>query len=121
MNLTIRDTSAGPVAILNRESPPVGTLQEALDLMAHADSLGARSIIVRQEHLVADFYDLKTRLAGDILQKFTNYGFRLAVVGAFSDLQSQSLRDFIYESNRRGQFLFLPSEAAVLSRWECEI
>ena len=39
-------------------------------------------------------------MAGEILQKFSNYRMRLVIVGDFSALESKSLRDFIYESNK---------------------
>ncbi len=117
MNLHIRRTHGDPVAVLESGSEPISTIQDALDLMANADYMGARSIIIRKEHLPAEFFDLKTRLAGEILQKFSNYRVRLAVVGDFSNT-SKSLRDFIYESNKAGQFLFLSSEKAVLQKWD---
>jgi hypothetical protein len=50
---------------------------------------------------------LKTTLAGDILQKFSNYNVKLAIVGDFSIYTSQSLRDFIYESNKTGRIRFV--------------
>ena len=52
-----------------------------------------------------DFFDLKTRFAGEILQKFSNYDVKLAIVGDFSKYSSKSLRDFIYESNK-GKLIF---------------
>ena len=38
-------------------------------------------------------------MAGDILQKFSNYKMRLAIIGSFS-YESKSLKDFIYECNK---------------------
>jgi hypothetical protein len=55
-----------------------------------------------------DFYNLKTGLAGEILQKFVTYYVRLAIVGDFSTYQSKSLRNFIYESNKGKHIFFLP-------------
>ncbi len=44
-----------------------------------------------------DFFDLSTRLAGEILQKFINYHVKIAIIGDFSIYTSKSLKDFIYE------------------------
>jgi hypothetical protein len=52
------------------------------------------------------------------LQKMQQYGFRFAILGDISRFtaESPSLRDFVYESNRRGQTMFLPDRAALEAR-----
>ena len=37
-------------------------------------------------------------IAGDILQKFVNYGIKFAIFGDFTGYTSKPLKDFIYES-----------------------
>ncbi|MBL8594996.1 MAG: DUF4180 domain-containing protein, partial [Devosia sp.] len=46
------------------------------------------------------------------------YGFRVAILGDISRFtaESPSLRDFIYESNRRGQVMFLADLVALEAR-----
>ena len=83
--------------------------QDALDLMAEVRYLGSDKIILREKNLDPGFFDLKTRLAGEILQKFSNYRMQLAIVGEFSKYQSKSLKDFIFESNRTGRISFVDS------------
>jgi hypothetical protein len=53
------------------------------------------------------FFDLKTGIAGEILQKVSNYQMKLAIVGDYSNYPSKSLRDFIYESNKANQVIFI--------------
>jgi len=48
-------------------------------------------------------------LAGEILQKFSNYRVRLAIVGDFSTFTSKSIKDFIYESNKGRHINFVSS------------
>lgn len=75
--------------------------QDALDIMANIDyQLNSRRIILYKNNLNRDFFELKTGVAGNILQKFSNYKVRLAIIGDFSEYNSNSLRDFIYESNK---------------------
>lgn len=82
--------------------------QDMLDLMASArNECGCDTILLKKENLDEDFFDLKTGLAGEILQKISNYGFKLAVIGDFSQYESKSLRDFIYESNKAGRVMFV--------------
>lgn len=75
--------------------------QSAMDLIGNAWSIeGCKKLIVKKEAVSEEFFDLKTRIAGEALQKFSNYRFRLAIVGDFSGYTSKSLKDFIYESNK---------------------
>jgi uncharacterized protein YdaL len=63
-----------------------------------------------------DFFDLKNGLAGKILQKFSTYRIRLAIIGDFSVYTSKSLSDFIYESNKGRQIAFVVSVEEALNR-----
>ena len=49
-------------------------------------------------------------IAGDVLQKYINYQFKIAIVGDFSVYKSKSLKDFIYECNKGKEIFFLPNE-----------
>lgn len=82
------------------DSIVIGNLDDAIDLLGNCSYQGAFKIILHENQLASDFFDLKTKLAGDILQKFSNYRMKLAIIGDFSKYGSQSLRDFIYESNK---------------------
>ena len=52
--------------------------RDALDLIGEALQLGASLILVPVERLDDDFFQLKTRLAGHILQKFVTYSKEFA-------------------------------------------
>jgi hypothetical protein len=84
--------------------------QDALDLMANCQYHGAHKIMVKAEHIVPHFFDLKTGIAGEILQKFSTYRCQLAIIGDYSKYTSKSLRDFIYESNKFGRINFVENE-----------
>ncbi|MGO4834801.1 DUF4180 domain-containing protein, partial [Rhizobiaceae sp. 2RAB30] len=68
--------------------------------------------------LPLDFFPLSTRRAGTILQKFSNLGTRVAIVGDLSEevARSRALRDFIYESNSRDQVWFVPDVNVLTQR-----
>ena len=96
----------------------IDTAQDALDLIAQARyEHNCDALIVRKENLCADFFTLSSGLAGEILQKFSNYRARLAVVGDFSEFRGKALRDFMIESNQAGRILFVESAQAALDRW----
>lgn len=97
------------------EGVTIRTVQDALDLMASASS---DHLILYEHNFEREFFDLSTRIAGEILQKFTNYRVKLAIIGDFTKFKSKSLRDFIYESNKRGEYLFVGSIEEVKEIWE---
>ena len=51
-------------------------------------------------NFIPAFYDLSTGLAGEILQKVSNYRVRLAISGSFKMITSKRFREFINESNK---------------------
>jgi sugar phosphate isomerase/epimerase len=104
------------IAEVTIDSGLIGGAQDILDIMADAGYNGCEGFIVHQKNLHKDFFDLKTRLAGDILQKFSNYRMRLAIIGDFSGYTSKSLKDFIRESNRTGIISFVSTHEEALSR-----
>ncbi|MDQ1296507.1 MAG: hypothetical protein QG611_485 [Bacteroidota bacterium] len=90
--------------------------QDALDLMSETGSNDCNRIIISARNLHKDFFNLKTGLAGDILQKFSNYNFRLAIVGDFTKFQSKSLQDFIRESNRGNRIFFVENTDTAIKK-----
>jgi len=70
-------------------------------------SSGSNKVILHKKNLSENFFELKTGLAGAILQKFVNYQIRAAIVGDFKNITSKSLNAFIFESNRGDQINFL--------------
>ena len=85
----------------------INTAEDALDLLGNMYYQGYEVILIYEKNLCADFFDLKSKLAGEILQKFSNYRMRLIVIGDFQKFTSKSLKDFIYESNKGKQVNFV--------------
>jgi hypothetical protein len=83
--------------------------EDGLDLLGNLYYQGFDRIIIYEKNITPAFFDLKNGMAGEILQKFSNYRVRLAIVGDFSAYTSKSITDFIYESNQGKQVNFLKS------------
>ena len=81
----------------------INTTSDALDLIANS---GTSQIILWQESLSPNFFDLKTGLAGEIMQKLVNYQVKWALVGNFENIPSKSLKAFILECNRGNTLFF---------------
>jgi len=105
--LKIHNTGKISIAELADPDIIISTIQDAVDLLGESYFSGCSSIIIREENLHPDFFRLHTNLAGDILQKFSNYQMKLAVVGDFSKYKSKSLQEFIGESNRGNRIFFV--------------
>jgi hypothetical protein len=76
--------------------------QDATEIIGSALSAGAAVVVLPVSLLGPNFFHLRTGVAGEMLQKFVNYGVKLAILGDVSvyTATSSALRDFIYESNR---------------------
>jgi hypothetical protein len=95
----------------------IGDVQSALDLMATVRyEADCDHIVIHKSLLSESFFDLRTRLAGEILQKFINYQLKVAIVRDFSEYSSRSLRDFIYECNNGQDIFFLPTEQEAIEK-----
>ncbi len=78
-------------------------------MMTVKHETGCTALALNKEAVIEDFFILSTCLAGEILQKFINYGVRFAVYGDFSGYTSKPLHDFIYESNCGKDVFFQPT------------
>lgn len=104
------------IAELIADGTTVRITQDGLDILGTLMYEGFDGIILHQKNISPDFFDLKTGIAGDILQKFSTYRMRLAIVGDFSSFTSKSIRDFIYESNKVGHICFVSSRSEAIDR-----
>ncbi|MBW6458680.1 MAG: DUF4180 domain-containing protein, partial [FCB group bacterium] len=68
MKLKIIKIHHHPIAVLEGTDHSLASVQDVLDLLADAGYQGAKKIMIKKEHLHPDFFDLKTGLAGEMLQ-----------------------------------------------------
>lgn len=81
--------------------------QSAVDLMMTVRyEAGVGDMVISKKLIDEKFFILSSGLAGEVLQKFVNYRFRIAVYGDFSKYTSKPLKDFIRESNRGKDVFF---------------
>jgi hypothetical protein len=94
----------------------ISTAEDGTQVLADLYYQGFDLIIIQFAQLNPSFFDLKSGLAGDVLQKCSNWRLRLAIVGNFSEITSKSLRDFIYESNQGKMVNFVDSVTTAIAR-----
>ncbi|MBX9852198.1 MAG: DUF4180 domain-containing protein, partial [Cytophagaceae bacterium] len=105
------------IVTLDNKELLITDTQSALDLMATVRyEADCDRLILHKSNITEDFFDLKTGLAGSILQKIINYQLKLAIIGDFSIYTSKSLRDFIYEMNSGKDIFFLENEQQAIEK-----
>lgn len=97
------------IAELNHKDVAIHTVEDALQWLGDAYYNGFDRMILRVEQLNPHFFDLRTGLAGEILQKFAQYRMGLVIVGDFTQFGSKALADFIRESNKGPHVRFVTS------------
>jgi hypothetical protein len=97
-----------PVLRCDPDGPPIATAQDALDVIGAAYA-GAEVVVLPVGRLDPSFFELRTGVAGEIMQKFVNYRVRLAIEGDISAYarSSAAFRDLVTESNRGRQIWFI--------------
>ena len=96
---------------VSASGPELRTAGDAVDLMGAAAEHRAAWIAIPVERLGDDFFELRTRIAGEIIQKFAMYGAHVAIVGDISQrvAASRSLAGLVAESNRGKDLWFVDS------------
>lgn len=88
----------------------ISDLQSAIDLMMTVKyETGIKNIAISKNLIIDNFFILSSGIAGEILQKFINYQFRIAIYGDYSKYTSKPLKNFIYESNNGRDIFFVES------------
>ena len=112
----IRENNVG-IAVVSSGEILMTDVQSALDFMATVRyDTECDRIVLNKSAICEDFFQLSTKLAGEILQKFINYHVKMAIVGDFSVYTSKSLKAFIYESNHGKDIFFLSDEKQAIEK-----
>lgn len=98
------------IAEIVAEDLVIANLEDGTDLIGNIYYQGFDKVILYEKNITPQFFDLSTKIAGEILQKFSNYRIGLAIVGNFENYQSKSIKDFIFESNKLGKINFVNSK-----------
>lgn len=114
MNIISHTAGEVQIAEVTSHKLIIETAEDGLDLLGNLYYQGFDSIILHEANITSSFFDLKTGIAGEILQKFSNYRMRLAIIGNFDKYPGKSIQDFIREVTAVGGLIF---QVAFLRRW----
>lgn len=111
MKMKIIQNNGIPCVEIESMEKVITDVQSAIDLLVTANyEAGTKNIIIDKKLINEDFFILSTGFAGEVLQKFINYGGRIAIYGDFSHYTSKPLKDFMYESNKGKDIFFVSSK-----------
>ena len=116
MEIELLELDKATLATVKAVNTPISSVQDAVDILGNASYMGAVGVIMREEHFHPNFFDLKTRIAGEVLQKYANYHMKLAIIGNFEKYESKALQSFIIECNRGNHIFFVSDKEAAVSR-----
>ena len=116
MEIEIHQINNIKVAEVIAENILIASAEDVLDLLGSLYFQDVDKIILHEKNITPDFFDLKNGIAGELLQKFSNYRVRLAIVGDFSFHKSKSMQDFIFESNKLGKINFVATQPEAINR-----
>jgi hypothetical protein len=97
-------------------SQPVASVDDALRFVEAAYEHGTRAFLLDGDLLPAEFFELRTRFAGEFVQKLVNYHLRVAAVFPPDASRSERLAEAIGEL-RRGSAFRTFAERAEAEAW----
>jgi hypothetical protein len=117
---TLESIHGVPVLVLSTDGPVLRGDAEAVDLIGEAFGHQVDWVVIPAGRFTDEFFELRTRIAGDMLQKFANYRINVAILGDISrhTAASKALTDFVTECNRGRQLWFLADQAELAHRLE---
>jgi len=85
---------------------------------AIAACLGAGGLILTEDDLAQEFFDLRSGLAGEVFQKFTNYKVRMAIVLPDPEAYGERISELAYEHKSHSMIRFVRSKDEA-EAWLC--
>jgi hypothetical protein len=97
------------VLAVPQQGPPIADEAAALDVIGEAFGAGARVVAIPVARLTPEFFQLRTGVAGAIVQKFVNYRLRLVVIGdpQHHGPTSGPVEDWMREANQGRELWFV--------------
>ncbi|TVX94047.1 DUF4180 domain-containing protein [Paenibacillus agilis] len=110
MNYQIREIESKKYIELISTTEPLSTENDALDLIALCWEHETNVLMIHYATLSEDFFKLKTKLAGNMIQKFTNYGIKATAIIPQETIQKGRFKEMAMETNKGNHFRLYESK-----------
>ncbi|MBH5316321.1 DUF4180 domain-containing protein [Paenibacillus sp. GSMTC-2017] len=104
MNYQIRELESTKYIELISTTDPLSTENDALDLVALCWEHETNALMIHYVALSEDFFKLRTKLAGNMIQKFINYGIKVAAIIPQETIQKGRFKEMAMEMNKGNHF-----------------
>jgi Domain of unknown function (DUF4180) len=84
-------------------------------------SFGSAGLLLTEHELRPAFFDLRSGIAGELFQKFTNYGLRLALVVPDAAIHGERISELIFEHRQHKLIRFFTLEMDALGWLETSL
>ena len=110
MNYQIREIENKKYIELISTTKSLSTENDALDLIALCWEHETSALMIHYATLSEDFFKLKTKVAGSIIQKFINYGIKAAIIIPLETIQKGRFKEMTIETNKGNHFRLYESK-----------
>ena len=116
IRIQLHRAGARTIAEFRSDGIVLNTGADLLELLMMARAQDTSNLAVHEANIASGFFDLKTGVAGDALQKLVNYRGRLAIVGDITRYleRTESLRALVRECNRGRDVRFVATMEELL-------
>lgn len=98
----------------------ISSLQDALTIVSGSYEANTSNVLLRAEQLPPEFFDLRTRFAGEFVQKLVNYRMNIVCVFGNEVAMSERFREYVYEAKVGQQFRSFSVESEAISWLEAQ-
>ena len=89
----------------------ISSEQDAVDLIGLCGYHQTNNLLIYAQNVVERFFELKSKLAGEVLQKCMNYYMRVAMVLPSDIEHNKRFREMVLETNKGNHFRLFESRA----------
>lgn len=115
MSCTVRVNNNQKYIAYLATSGRIATEQDALELVAACIEHGTGLLLLPADALAADFFRLRTGLAGQIMQKLANYHMKTALVLPAETTVTGRFKDLMAEMNSGNTFRIFAGESEAVN------
>lgn len=91
-----------------------------MEAVAACFEQGTQALLIDRPALPSEFFDLRTGLTGELVQKLTQYGIRLACVVPDLSAQPERFQEFAREANRGSRARIFASRSGAVEWLDAE-
>lgn len=100
MKFQIMDSGHGRYMEILAAAKPLSTENDAIELISLCLEHNTTALLIHSAALSEDFFRLKTRVAGNMIQKFINYGIKAAILVPREALRQERFKELALEINK---------------------